>query len=282
MRNALSIDVEDWFHPEFVRHHLKNSYKSQVNNSVPLIMQLLKKLNIKATFFIIGDIARKNPNLVKLIASEGNEIGFHTIDHRPLWELTKPEFNSQLTEFNTILHNILGNSKSIYGFRAPTFSLDNSTKYALDCLQQHGYEYDSSVFPMRMNVYGVNNAPIHIYKTNLKDVSRIDSNSHLFEFPMTVFKIGPIRIPISGGFYLRVLPYFIIKILLKLINRTRPFVIYFHPWEIYSKTPRIEEIGVINYFITYFGINSFLKKIEKLLQDFQFTSIHNIIKTHKK
>ena len=278
IKNALSIDLEDWYHPEFVRKSVNFKPKSQIVESTEKIIELLDKYDVKATFFILGDIIEKKPQLIKTIYNKGHEIASHGMSHLPLNLLNYSKFNIELNRFKELLNNILDNNFKIYGFRAPTFSINNATKYGLECLVKNEYLYDSSIVPTKSFYYGLKNAPLSIYRPNLENPSLIDNNSKLIEFPLTVFKIGKIRIPISGGFYLRILPYTLYKYLLKKINKTnRSFIIYFHPWETYLKTYRVSNIGIIKYFISYHGIKNTLKKVEKLLQDFKFEPVKNVI-----
>ncbi len=278
MKNALNIDLEDWYHPEFVRKQITGNPKSQIVDSTNQILKLLDKYNVKATFFILGNVAKKNPELIKKIYKKGHEIASHGMSHNPLWELDYSKFDKELKDFKKLIRKILGNNIKIFGFRAPTFSIDNTTKYGIKCLINNQYRYDSSIFPVKTHIYGLKNAPYTIYKPNLNDLSQKDNNSNIIEFPLTILKFSKIKIPISGGFYLRIFPYFILKLLLRRINsKKRPFIIYFHPWETYFKTPKIRNISFRNYFITYYGINNCLKKIESLLQDFEFEPSISII-----
>lgn len=283
MRNALSIDLEDWYHPELVRNYIKGTPKPQISKSTMKILALLDKYKVKATFFILGEIAKKNPDLIKRIYNSGHEIASHGMSHLPLWNLNYHKLNKELKDFNYLLKKILGDKIKIKGFRAPTFSLDHSTKYALKCLINNDFSYDSSIFPIRNFFYGVKNSPTSIYKPRISKINQIDNRSKIIEFPLSVIKFGNLKIPICGGFYLRITPYIIFKSLLKKINKKKkPFIVYFHPWETYSKTFRIKQINVFKYFVTYFGINNNFKKFEKLLQDFEFEPVKNVIKNYRK
>jgi len=278
IKNALSIDLEDWYHPEFVRKLISYNPKSQIIDSTKKIIDLLEKYKVKATFFILGDIAKKYPHLIKTIYNKGHEIAFHGMSHLPLWELNYNKLNKEFFRFKKIIETILGSNIKIYGFRAPTFSVDNTTKFGFKCLIENDYLYDSSIVPTKSFYYGLNNAPRSIYRPNLNNLTLNDNNSKIIEFPLTVINFGLISIPIGGGFYMRFFPYFIYKFLLKYINKKkRPFIIYFHPWETYYKTYRVKGIGIIKYFITYYGIKNALIKIERLLQDFQFEPVRNVI-----
>ena len=281
MKNALTIDLEDWYHPELVGRHLPENPESQIEDSTRTILDLLEKYRVKATFFILGDIARKHPDLIKSIHAGGHEIASHGMSHKPLWELGDLDFDLELKTFERLIDEILGPRVSIKGFRAPTFSMDNTTRYAMGRLVDNGYLYDSSIFPAKNFLYGLPRAPCSIYPPNLDDLTREEGASEILEFPLTVFNWGRVRIPISGGFYLRILPFGLLKYLLRKVNRKRPFVIYFHPWEIHAKTPRITAVGLKNYLITYSGILKAIQKIEGLLREFEFEPMIDVINQWK-
>lgn len=277
VKNALSIDLEDWYHPELLRMSAPKDPVDQVADATRDILSLLERRDVRATFFIVGDVARKHPGLVKTIFEMGHEIACHGMTHRPLWDLSTEEFDEELEDFRALMEGVLGDVK-IYGFRAPTFSINHKTKGALDILIKHDYLYDTSVFPFETDLYGMKDAPCTIYRPNLDDPGLIDAECKLLEFPMTVFQMGKIRIPVSGGFYLRVIPYSVLRPLLKRINRTRPFVIYLHPWETYAATPKVKGLGLKNRFITYYGMKGALKKLERLLQDFTFEPVIDVLR----
>jgi polysaccharide deacetylase family protein (PEP-CTERM system associated) len=277
MKNALTVDLEDWYHPELVKRHVGGDAVSQVVASANEILDLFDRYQVRATFFVLGDVAAKQPDLVRKIHDKGHEIASHGMTHKPLWDLSYDEFDRELKDFERLMADILGDGVKVRGFRAPTFSLDNRTKYALRCLAENGYTYDTSVFPAKNYMYGVADAPCGVYRPSAEDVSRTDEASPLVEFPMTVYELGRMRIPVSGGFYMRVMPYFLFRALLRRVNRIRPFVIYFHPWETHRHTPRTRAIGLKNSLITYYGMKGALRKIERLLQDFEFVPMIDVL-----
>jgi len=278
IKNGLSIDLEDWYHPELVRKHLSEDKKiPQIEESVDPILKLLDKYGIKATFFILGDVAKGHPDLIRKINSKGHEIASHGMTHRPLWELDKKSFIAELVDFKKAITDSLGGPIKIKGYRAPSFSLDNSTKWALEILKQEGYIYDSSIFPLKNKLYGLSGAPLFIYKPASSDLIKNDSNSEFLEFPLSVCNIFGIMVPVSGGFYFRTIPFFLLKMLLKKINKERPFVFYLHPWETYINTPRIKGLSLADNFITYWGIEAAFKKLEALLNSFSFGPISEVL-----
>ena len=274
--NALCIDLEDWYHPELLRKRVGEKAVSQVEEATHPILDLLDVHRVKASFFIVGEVAERNPDLVKSIFMKGHEIGCHGYSHKALWDLNEGLFREELERFHSVMEKILGKVE-IRGFRAPTFSLDRRTAWALRVLLEMGYRYDASIFPVRLNrLYGMDGAPTRPYRISMEDVSKEDPESPLMEFPMALLTIGRLKLPISGGFYLRVLPIVFLHWGLKRINRHHPFLLYFHPWEGYEKTPRLE-LPFYNRLISYYGIRSAFGKLESLLRNFRFGRVDQVL-----
>lgn len=274
--NALSIDLEDWYHPELIRKNVKNlPKKSLIQDSTEVLLKLLNRYNTKATFFIVGEVAYQNAGLIRRIYSNGHEIASHGFSHKPLYEIGPDGLRNELKEFDQAITDILGNIE-IKGFRAPTFSLNQNTSWAVDILREFKIKYDSSIFPIKFGLYGVNNVPLTIYGLNSNDITLPDPKSDIKEFPITAFQVCKIRIPVTGGFYLRAIPIYIQKMILKLINKDRPFMIYVHPWECDANVPKIRTNGLAN-FISYYNMKSTLAKLENLLKNFKFDRIDNIL-----
>jgi len=174
------------------------------------------------------------------------------------------------------MERILGKIK-IKGFRAPCFSIDNRNKWALRVLADFGYQYDASIFPLKINpLYGINGAPTRPYRISFEDVRREDPQSPLMEFPMCPLRIGGLKIPIAGGFYLRMLPSRFLSWGLKRINQSQPFILYVHPWESYEKTPRFK-LPLYKRIISYYGIDSVMIKLEHLLKGFLFARVDRVL-----
>lgn len=282
MVNALTIDVEDWFHPELVRRHLDStSPKSRAYESIRPILELLNRYEVKATFFILGDVAKESPGLVRQIYEWGHEVGCHGMSHRMLDDLGEKEFKRELEDFGGLIREILGDIK-IKGFRAPTFSLHQKTKWALPILRDFGYLYDSSIFPIKLfwnPLYGVDQAPHFPYRVCFENPCKEDPNSPLWEFPTAVTQFGRLAIPVNGGFYLRVLPVWFYKWALKRINQEGPFNIYLHPWECDMHTPRVS-LPLVSKWITYYGMNPMISKLEGLLKVFSFSRMDEVLKNY--
>ncbi|OGP92876.1 MAG: hypothetical protein A2156_09950 [Deltaproteobacteria bacterium RBG_16_48_10] len=277
--NALTIDLEDWFHPELVRDHLgRRLAGGRLSEVVPSILDLLNRYHVKATFFILGEVASQFPSLVQQIHREGHEIGCHGVSHRMLRDLGEEGFKKELEDFRTLMKKVLGGVQ-IKGFRAPTFSLNQTTQWALPILRDFGYLYDSSIFPKKLfwnPLYGVDDAPRYPYRISFKDLCKEDPKSPLWEFPAAIAKVGGVDIPVSGGFYLRTLPAPVFRWALKRMNGEGPFYIYLHPWECDENTPRIS-LPFLAKKVTYYGIRKVLFKLEGLLKRFSFSRMDDVL-----
>ena len=274
--HALAIDLEDWYHPELVRKRISGDPDGQCEEAGQLLLNLLARYQVVATFFVVGEVAEKFPGLIKRIFEGGHEIGSHGFSHRPLWELNENQFREEMIRFHSVIQRVLGSVK-IRGFRAPTFSLENRTRWAAKVLTELGYEYDASICPVKLNrLYGLRGAPTTPYRLSLEDLKREDPNSPLIEFPMTVLEWMGLRIPMGGGFYFRLIPLPLLRSGLRRIGQYHPFLLYFHPWEGYWGTPHLR-LPLADRFITYYGMSRTWKKLESLFRDFRFTRVDRIL-----
>jgi hypothetical protein len=198
--------------------------------------------------------------------------------HIPLWRLTESEFRSELREFRELIKGI-SPSIEVEGFRAPTFSVDSKTSWALRVLDEEGFTYDSSIFPFANHVYGVPEAPLTPYKPDFCDITKHWDAGRLWEFPLAVWSVFGLKIPVSGGFYMRALPGTFTALALRRINRERPFVLYCHPWECDPGIPR-RRLGLVDSLITYTGIDGALGKLGRLLDEFPCTRIDAALKNY--
>ena len=279
MINALCIDLEPWYSAELVKRYLskpETDYEDQIIESITPILKLLDKHNTKATFAVLGIVAEKYPELIKNLHASGHEIASHAYSHKTLYDLGKKEFEQEIIKSIKLLENITG-EKPI-GFRAPSFSINNSTQWALEILEKYGFKYDASIFPIKTNLYGVPKAPLFPYRPSKKDVSLEDSTGNMIEFPNTVLKLG-MNVPVTGGFYFRFFPIIYQKLAIKRINKTRSALLYIHPWETYPKTPRIKNMPCFSRFVTYYAVDKALIKFDELLRTFKFASMLSVLKT---
>ena len=272
--NILGIDFEEWYHPELIKDHVKNDQKiPKIFKGIDIILDLLNKHNISATFFVVGEILQHDPELIDKIISNDHEIAFHTMHHD---RIDSPNFSNkfddELKEFQK-----LTNDKS-KGFRAPTFSLNEKSSFIIKMLEKYNYIYDSSIMPAKTSMYGNPNADKKPYKITSENLENNSENGKLWEFPLMVTKLLGKQIPAAGGFYLRTLPLYMIKNAIKNYeNEHMPACFYVHSWELTPELmPRIP-LSQKNNFITYHNIEKTLPKLDQLLSNFNFTSFQKYI-----
>jgi len=276
--NILGIDFEEWYHPQLIQKYLTNEDKElKITNGLDEILDWLRRNETYATFFIVGDILEKKPDILDKINSQGHEIGFHTMFHNRLDDenYNKEKFRDEIKKFNELTNN---HSK---GFRAPTFSLNEKSSWVIDVLEELGYEYDSSIVPVKTRMYGLENAeekPYFISSNNLKENS---PNGKIKEFPLLVTKFLGKKIPAAGGFYVRTLPTKIIKNAIKKYEKKEiPATFYIHSWELTPQhMPKIS-MSKMDSFITYHNLEKSMKKMDKLLKEFKFTSFEKYLKNN--
>ena len=269
--NLLGIDFEDWFHPELIQKKLTNEEKKpKVVEGIDKIIDWLNHYDTYATFFVVGELLEYEPEILDKIIENGHEIGFHTMYHTRLdTKNFRKKFEEEIKIFDKMT---LGKSK---GFRAPTFSLNESSKWLIDVLEENGYEYDSSIVPAKTSMYGLPNAEIKPYKISSKSLESEDPEGIITEFPILTTKFLGKKIPAGGGFYVRTLPEKIVKNAIKDYEKNNmPATFYIHSWELTPEyMPRIK-LSVKDNFITYHNIEKTLVKMSKILEKFEFTSFN--------
>ena len=267
--NLLGIDFEDWYHPELMKPYISGKDKNPtVINGIDKILELLRKNETLATFFLVGELLLVKPELQDKILDEGHEIAFHTMYHTRLdSEGYKEKFSDEIKNFEKLTS---GKSK---GFRAPTFSLNDTSSWAIDLLRECGYQYDSSVVPAKGKMYGLPNALIEPYRISSSSIENDDPSSEMLEFPLLVTKFLGKKIPAGGGFYLRTLPMRIIKnAIRKYEDLNIPATFYIHSWELTPELfPKIH-MNKKDEFVTYHNIEKAYGKMDEILKNFQFTS----------
>jgi len=267
--NLLGIDFEDWYHPELMKPYISDKDKNPtVINGIDKILDLLRKNETFATFFLVGELLLVKPELQDKILDEGHEIAFHTMYHTRLdSEGYKEKFLDEIKNFEKLTS---GKSK---GFRAPTFSLNDTSSWAIDILRECGYQYDSSVVPAKGKMYGLPNALTEPYRISSSSIENDDPDSDMLEFPLLVTKFLGKKIPAGGGFYLRTLPMRIIKnAIRKYEDLNIPATFYIHSWELTPEFfPKIH-MNKKDEFVTYHNIEKAYGKMDEILKNFQFTS----------
>ena len=267
--NLLGIDFEDWFHPELIQKTLDTTKKKHtVVDGIDKIIDWLRKNDTYATFFMVGELLEEKPELLDKILDAGHEIGFHTMTHSRLDSINfKEKFEKELIYFNKLTS---GKSK---GFRAPSFSLNSQTSWAIDILSKNNYTYDSSIVPAKTKLYGVANAEKKPYLISSNSIEKNDPTSKITEYPLLTTNILGKSIPAGGGFYVRTLPLFLINKAIKEQNDNLiPATFYVHSWELTPEyMPKIA-LSFLDNFITYHNLKNTMNKMTQIINKFKFTS----------
>lgn len=272
--NALTVDVEDYYQVSAFENVIKrddwHQYNSRVYRNTMELLDLFDNAGISATFFVLGMVAEKCPDIIREIVSRKHEVACHGYSHNMITNQSIDVFKEETIKAKSVIEEQA--QEEVIGYRAASFSITNSSLWALDVLYETGFKYDSSVFPVHHDRYGIPGSPHEPYILNLKN------NMSLIEFPMTVKKIGNINVPVGGGGYFRLYPYLVTKTLLKSINNKekRPFVFYIHPWEIDPEQPRIQ-CGLVSKFRHYNNLQKCKNRLVRLVDDFKFTTIRNVL-----
>lgn len=272
--NLLGIDFEDWYHPELIQQYVRTKKDPTVINGIDKIVDILRKNDTYATFFVVGELLEHRPELLDKILSNGHEVGFHTMHHTRIDSLNPDTFTEELRTFDRMTR---GKSK---GFRAPTFSINQRSGWAMDILADYGYTYDSSIVPAKTSMYGFSDAEERPYRISSTSLTKNDPKSKIMEFPIMTTKILGKKIPAGGGFYLRLLPLNMIKDAIRNCeHRSIPSTFYIHSWEITPELmPRLY-LPIKNRFITYYNLTKAKLRLEKILMEFKFTSFERYIKS---
>jgi len=268
--HLLSFDVEEYFQVEAaarsgVRREDWQGFATRLGPSVDRVLQALAEHQASATFFVLGWVAQHEPDVVRRIAAAGHEIASHGMEHRMLQRLAPDEFRQDLLDSRSMLEDLSG--RPVIGYRAPTFSVTHETAWALDVLAETGYRYDSSVFPIHHDRYGVPDAPRGIHR------AIGPAGEGLLEIPPLTLRFAGTNWPVGGGGYLRLLPVRVLgRALKKAARQGRPGMIYLHPWELDPGQP-VLPMPRLTRFRHRVGLRRTESKLRWLLRRFRFTSI---------
>ncbi len=269
MAYILTIDLEDWFHGFEFNIEKWDSYPSLVENHTLYILDLLDLYNAKATFFVLGDVANKFPNLIKEIFNRGHEIGSHGMNHKFVNSQSIEHFQHDILESIDILRNII--NTPILSYRAPYFSITKDNKCVLKILRDEGILFDSSIFPGISPWHGITKTPRVPYNP-------IDG---LLECPISTLPFLFFNLPFSGGAYLRILPSFLIKNLTKYtVNKDNYHMVYLHPYDLFPDQPRVKLKSAFWTWRRYAGLKNAETKIRTLLSKGEYTSLKNAMKNN--
>ena len=271
--NAMTIDVEDYFHVSvfdgLVPRNDWERLESRVSGNTERLLSLFEEKGVTATFFVLGWVARRLPALVERIAAMGHEVASHGYAHRLIYDQAPAAFRDDVRRAKDLLESATG--QRVDGFRAPSYSITPRTLWALDVLIEEGYRYDASIFPIRHDRYGIPLSPRHPY------VLSRDSGS-IVEAPASTVRWGPLNLPIAGGGYFRILPYAWTHWGMARLNvrEKQPAIFYLHPWEIDPAQPRLEA-GMLGRFRHYRNLDQTEGRLRRLLQDFQFAPLRTVL-----
>jgi polysaccharide deacetylase family protein (PEP-CTERM system associated) len=272
LKHCLSFDVEEHFQVSAFESPMRRRhwdvYESRVERNTARLLNILARHEARATFFVLGWVAERFPRLVKQIASAGHEVASHGYGHELITAQTQAAFRNDVRRAKSILEQLI--SRPVYGYRAPSFSITRETTWAISILAEEGYLYDSSIFPVLHDRYGIPTASPYVHE--LRTESGV-----LWEVPPSVVKLFGLSIPVAGGGYFRLYPYFLLREFLRRIAREdTPLVMYLHPWELDPDQPRMDG-PFISRIRHYLNLSRTEKRLNKLLKDFDFAPICNAI-----
>ena len=273
VQNAMTCDVEDYYQVEnlagLVAREDWPAMDSRLAANTDRVLELFADAGVRATFFVLGWCAEREPEVVRRVAEAGHEVASHGYAHRMIAEQTPEEFRADVRRAKALLEDIAG--QPVAGYRAPTFSITERTRWAAGVLAEEGYRYDSSIFPIRHDRYGIPTAPRFLHALE-------SANGHqLVELPPTTVRLLGANLPVSGGGYLRLLPVRLVAAALRRVNREgHPAVVYFHPWELDPEQPRFPVRG-LRRFRHYVGLARTAGKLRHLLRTLEFTTAGAVV-----
>ena len=271
--HALSIDVEDYFQVAAMAKVVKpedwDTMPSRVEHNTEALLQLFERKGVKATFFVLGWIAERYPQLIRRLADHGHEIASHGYSHQLIYNQTPEVFAEETRRSKTILEDII--QQPVTGYRAASYSITHRSLWALDILTDLGFTWDSSIFPIRHDNYGIPGSPRRPY------LLQTNNGATLREFPLTTAQFMGLTIPAAGGGYFRQFPYPLFRHLFRQASQgdTVPQMFYLHPWEIDPDQPRFDTASWFSRFRHYTNLDRCYARLERLLDDFQFDTVSN-------
>jgi len=274
--NAMSFDVEDYFQVQAFADVCDRTrwdgYESRVERNTNLILDLLAEHGTRATFFTLGWIAERYPAIVRRVVAEGHELASHGYAHHRVDQQTPEQFRADIRETKKILEGVAG--VPIRGYRAATFSVGASTPWAFRVLEEEGYAYSSSVYPVAHDNYSNPNAPRFAY--------RPEGTSNLWEYPISTIRLGGRNIPCGGGGYFRFAPYAAFRRAIAHINERehQSAIFYLHPWEVDPDQPRPEGVSLKSRVRHYLNLTRTVPRLKRLLQDFRWDRIDRVFAAH--
>lgn len=272
--NAMSVDVEEHFQVSAFEGAIKRDewtgHESRVARNVGAVLELFAGAQVRGTFFVLGWIAERYPAIVRSIAAAGHEIASHGYAHVRVTQQNEAQFREDVTRTRRILEDCTG--ERVRGYRAASYSINGSNLWALRVLAEQGYQYSSSIYPIRHDLYGMPEAPRFPFRVN---------GAPILELPVSTVQLGGQRLPCGGGGYFRLLPYRLSRWAIGRVNAVdrQPTIFYFHPWEIDARQPRVGGASLRSRVRHYTGLARMQSKLERLLRDFRWDRIDRVFAT---
>ncbi len=277
--NILTVDLEEWFVVEALSGRFSNDNWSELDSTVVKnchrLMDLFQRRRVLATWFVLGWVAERHPQLIRDIEADGHEIGVHSYGHRRVDLMTADVFRSDTERALEAITQAVRTRPR--GYRAPSWSINDNVPWAFEVLGELEFDYDSSIFPIKHDIYGMPHGPREAHKIHL------ENHRVLYEVPATTYRIFGRNIPVGGGGFLRHSPYWYSSRLIRRLNRAgRPAVVYMHPWEVDPNPPRIDHLTALQRYRTYGSTSIFIHKLDRLLYDFEFVPMAEYIRRLKR
>jgi len=279
--NLLTVDLEEWFVPEALRGRPElglggwDHLQSTLARNVRHLLDIFRSYDVRATWFLLGWCAERFPKVMEEIAAEGHEIACHSYHHRPVYTLKPEEFRDDTKRAIEAIQEATGIRPR--GYRAPSWSISDQIPWAFETLAELGFEYDSSIFPIKHDLYGMPAGPRTIFRMKCRQ------NRYLYEVPASTFRIFGKNFPIAGGGYLRHMPYWYTRAVIRHLNRRgQPAVVYIHPWELDPDPPHIEGLSMTQRLRSYGSTRIMGIKLSRLLRDFRFTTVMHYLESRRR
>ena len=286
MKNALTFDIEEYFHAEAFARALRPEewpgLESRVVDTTERLLDILDYADARATFFVLGWVAERYPELVKDIVGRGHEVACHGYGHQMIQRQSRQDFAKDVQRAKTAIEDAAGTA--VIGYRAPTFSVRRDTLWSLEVLWEAGFLYDSSIFPILHDRYGISDAPRFPHRVTFGNgngtgtAKGLASGNSIAEFPLSTLSVLGRRLPIAGGGYFRLVPYRLTRRAIRYLNteEQQPAIVYLHPWELDMHQPKVR-VGLLTRLRHSVNIHSTEAKLRRLLKDFRFAPVRDIL-----
>jgi polysaccharide deacetylase family protein (PEP-CTERM system associated) len=274
----MSVDVEDYFHVAALAGSIDRSrwdhmeYRAEA--STRRLLDLFDEFQIKSTFFVLGWVAQRSPQLIREIHQRGHEVASHGMSHKLVYNQTPAEFASETFKSKAMLEDLIG--EPVLGYRASTYSITKRSLWALDILKEAGFAYDSSIFPIPHDAYGIPDAQ------QVPGLVATPKGGQIVEFPMSTAPMLGVRLPVSGGGYFRLLPYSLTRAGLRKLNEQlqRPFIFYLHPWEVDPQQPRVRT-KLLSRLRHYTNLDKCELRLRRLIGEFRFAPVREVLRSQQ-